>query len=133
MIDVVLATAKYICTFCLKQMKRTNKRQQSTMNDDDPTTTSQANSLYAIPKESILNGHLAGAIPDELLHFTDIEKTMLSIYSTVTKYSLCTKEHLESMVQQNIQLLMIYLQLQINLRKKLIQVQLVYYRQDLEN
>ena len=53
----VLATAKYICTFCLNQMKRTNKRQQSTMNDDDPTTSSQANSIYAIPKESILNGH----------------------------------------------------------------------------
>jgi hypothetical protein len=89
----VLATAKYLCTFCLKQMKRTNKRKQSTSNDDDPTTISQANSLYAIPKESILNGHFAGAIPDELLNLTDIEKTMISIYSPVTKYSLCTKEH----------------------------------------
>ncbi len=58
----VLATAKYLCTFCLNQMKRTNKRRQSTMNDDDPTTASQANSIYAIPKESILNGHFAGAI-----------------------------------------------------------------------
>ena len=55
-------------------MKRTNKRQQSTMNDDDPTTISQANSLYAIPKESILNGHFAGTIPDESLNSTDIEK-----------------------------------------------------------
>ena len=63
------------------------------MNDDDPTTTSQANSIYAIPKESILNGHFAGAVPDELLNLTDIEKTMISIYSPVTKYSLCTKEH----------------------------------------
>ena len=63
------------------------------MDDDDPTTTSQANSLYAIPKESILNGHFAGAIPDELLNLTDIEKAMISIYSPVTKYSLCTKEH----------------------------------------
>jgi hypothetical protein len=89
----VPATAKYICTFCLKQMKRTIKRQQSTMNDDDPTTISQTNSLYVIPKESILNGHFAGAIPDELLNLTDIEKTMISIYSPVTKYSLCTKEH----------------------------------------
>jgi hypothetical protein len=53
----VLATAKYLCTFCLNQMKRTSKRQQSTMNDDDPTTSSQANSIYAIPKQSILNGH----------------------------------------------------------------------------
>ena len=74
-------------------MKRTNKRQQSSMSDDEPTTTSQANSVYAVPKESILNGHFAGAIPDELLNLTDIEKTMISIYSPVTKYSLCTKEH----------------------------------------
>ena len=74
-------------------MKRTNKRQQSTMHDCEPTTSSQADSVYAVPKESILNGHFAGAIPDELLNLTDIEKTMISIYSHVRKYSLCTKKH----------------------------------------
>jgi hypothetical protein len=86
----VLATANYLYTFCFKQMRRSNKRQQSSMNDDDPTTTTQANSLYAIPEESILNGLFAGAIPDELLILTGIEKTIISIYSPITKYSLYT-------------------------------------------
>ena len=89
----ILATAKFICTFCIKQMKRNNKRQHNNVNDDEPTSSSQVNSSFAIPKEAIINGLFAGAIPDELQNLTDIEKSMISIYSPVTKYSLCTKEH----------------------------------------
>ena len=48
---------------------------------DDHTTILQANSFYAIPKESILNDQ----------NLTDIEKTMIIIYTPATKYSLCTK------------------------------------------
>ena len=64
-------------------MKRNNKRQHNNVNDDEPTSSSQVNSSFAIPKEAIINGLFAGAIPDELQNLTDIEKSMISIYSPV--------------------------------------------------
>jgi len=76
-----------------KAKKRYDKRKYNNVNDDSPTCSSQTNSSYAIPKEAMINGLFAGAIPDELQNLTDIEKSMISIYSPVTKYSLCTKEH----------------------------------------
>lgn len=75
LVDGKLPNVTTVCASCLQSLTATKKSKAS------------------LPKESLLCGLLQGAVPAELKELTTVEKSMISIYSSVTKASIQSGKH----------------------------------------
>jgi hypothetical protein len=91
--DGLLKGESSICRSCHKSLKRkvpvqmkSNGSSQASTNEEQATITT--NEFTNIPKDALINGLFPGSIPVELAVLTDIEQSMIAIYSSIRKVSL---------------------------------------------
>ena len=82
-----------LCRNCHKSLNKkmpvvpkSNGSSQASINEQQETET--INEYRNIPKDALINGLFPGRIPNELIALTDIEQSMIAIYSSITKVSL---------------------------------------------
>ena len=82
-----------LCRICHKSLNKkmpvvskSNGSSQASINEEQETET--INEYRNIPKDALINGLFPGRIPNILIALTDIEQSMIAIYSSITKVSL---------------------------------------------
>jgi hypothetical protein len=92
--DGLLRGELNICRLCYKSLKKKQLPVQSASNGsprasiNETQTTITPNEYRNIPRDALINGLFPGSIPIELATLTDIEQSMIAIYSSITKVSL---------------------------------------------